>query len=57
MIMENDNGGEFASSYFITFCENFHVRICTKAVDVFNGLIERYNAVLSLTVTKTIKDT
>ena len=54
----NDNGGEFVSSDFPIFCENFNVTICTMAAESrwSNGLIERHN-VSGLTVTKTIKDT
>lgn len=54
-----DNGGEFANDEFITFCENLNIRICTTAAESpwSNGLVERHNAVLGLTVAKTIEDT
>ena len=54
-----DNGGEFDNGEFQTLCENFNIRICTTAAESpwSNGLIERHNAILGLTVTKTIEDT
>ena len=54
-----DNGGEFANDEFITFCENLNTRICTTAAESpwSNGLVERHNAILGLTVTKTIEET
>ena len=33
-----DNGGEFANSNFITFCENFNFRICTVAAKVLGAM-------------------
>ena len=53
-----DNGGEFCNKEFITFCENLNVRICTTAAESpwSNGLVERHNAVLGLTVSKTMED-
>ena len=53
-----DNGGEFCNKEFITFCENLNVRICTTATESpwSNGLVERHNAVLGLTVSKTMED-
>ena len=53
-----DNGGEFCNDEFITFCENMNIRICTTAAESpwSNGLVERHNAVLGLTVSKTMED-
>ena len=53
-----DNGGEFCNKELITFCENLNVRICTTAAESpwSNGLVERHNAVLGLTVSKTMED-
>ena len=52
-----DNGGEFVNTEFPTLCENLNIRICTTAADSSwsNGLIERHNAILGLTVTKTME--
>lgn len=54
-----DNGGEFANREFETFCENMNIRIQTTAAESpwSNGLVERHNAVLGLTVNKTVDDT
>ena len=54
-----DNGGEFANDEFITFCENLNIRICITAAESpwSNGLVEHHNAILGLTVTKTIEET
>lgn len=43
----------------ITFCKDFNTRICTTSVESpgSNGLIERHNTVVCLTVTKTITAT
>ena len=53
-----DNGGEFATDEFITFCENLNIYIKTTAAESpwSNGLVERHNAVLGLTVEKTVVD-
>ena len=53
-----DNGGEFCNKEFVTFCENLNIRICTTAAESpwSNGLVERHNAVLGLTVSKTMED-
>ena len=53
-----DNGGEFANREFITYCENMNFQICTTAAESpwSNGLIERHNAVLGMTVSKVMKD-
>ena len=53
-----DNGGEFDNAEFQTLFENFDIRICTTAAESpwSNDLIERHNAILSLTVTKTMED-
>lgn len=52
------NEGEFTNEELITLCENFNIRICTTAAEspCSNGLIEQHNAVLQLTVTKTIEE-
>ena len=41
-----------------TLCENFNIRICSTAAESpwSNVLIERHNAILCLTVTKTMED-
>ena len=54
-----DNGGEFCNEEMITLSENFNIRICTTAAESpwSNGLVERHNAILGLTVSKTIEDT
>ena len=51
-----DNGGELDNTEFETLCENFNIKIYTSAAESpwSNGLIERHNAILDLTVTKTI---
>ena len=53
-----DNGGEFNNTEFQTLCENFNVSICTTAAESpwSNGLIERHNAGLGLTLTKAMED-
>ena len=53
-----DSGGEFNNAEFQTLFENFDIRICTTAAESpwSNDLIERHNAILSLTVTKTMED-
>ena len=53
-----DNGGEFGNTQFQMLCENFNIRICTSAAESpwNNGLIERHNAILGLTVTKIMED-
>ena len=53
-----DNGGEFDNTEFQTLCENFYIRIYTTAAESpwSNGLIERHNAILGQTVTKTTED-
>ena len=53
-----DNGGEFCNEEFVTFCENLKIRIFTTAAENLwsNGLVERHDAVLGLTVSKTKDD-
>ena len=53
-----DNGGEFANREFITYCKNMNIQICTTAAESpwSNGLVERHNAVLGMTVSKVMKD-
>ena len=48
-----DKMGKFASDALKKLRENFNIMIYTTATK--NGLIERHNAVLGLTVTKTIE--
>ena len=47
------------NSDFITFCENFNVRICTTTAmsHSSNGFMEQHDAVLGLKETKTINST
>ena len=54
-----DNWDEFANINFMTFYENFIIRICKTPAESpwSNGLTEFHNAILVLTVTKTITDT
>ena len=53
-----DNGGEFNNEHFRSLCENVNIRILTNAAELpwCNGLIERHNAIVAYTVTKTIED-
>ena len=53
-----DNGAEFNNQEFISLCENVNIHICTTAAEVpwSKGLVERHNAILAYTVTKTIDD-
>ena len=53
-----DNGGEFCNDEFMSMCENLNIRICTTAAESpwSNGLVERHNAILSLTVNKLMND-
>ena len=53
-----DNGGEFDNTEFQTLCENLNTRLYTTATESpwSNRLIERHNAVLGLTFTKTMED-
>ena len=52
-----DNGDEFANREFIAYCENMNIQICTTAAESpwSNGLVERHNTVLGMTVLKVIK--
>ena len=54
-----DNRGEFCNEEFITFFENLNIRICTTAAESpwSNGLVERHNTLLGLTISKTMNDT
>ena len=58
MVGGGGRGGGSDSTKFQTLCENFNVRICTTAAESpwSNSLIERHNAILGLTVTKTMND-
>lgn len=53
----NDNGRELANEEFEKINENCNIGICTNAAESLwnNGLIERDNANLGLTITKTIE--
>ena len=53
-----DNGGEFNNEDFHSLCENVNICILTTAAESpwSNGLIERHNAIVGYTVTKTIED-
>ena len=53
------NGGEFDNKDFIDFSESLNIRICTTASESLwrNGIVERHNAILGLTVSKTMEDT
>ena len=53
-----DNGGEFNNTEFQILRENFNIRICLTAAESpwSNGLTEQHNAVLGLTITKTVED-
>ena len=52
-----DNGVEFANREFITYCKNMNIQICTTAAESpwSNGVVERHNAVLGMTVLKVMK--
>ena len=52
-----DNGGEFNND-FRSLCENVNICILTTAAESpwHNGLIERHNAIVGYTVTKTMED-
>ena len=52
-----DNGGEFNNEDFRSLCENVNILILTTAAESTwcNGLIERHNAIVAYTVTKTIE--
>ena len=54
-----DNGDQFCYDEFKTLCEIFNNRICTKAAESpwNSDLIERHNAILGLTVSKTTEET
>ena len=49
---------EFDNTEFQALWENFNIRICTTAAEGpwSNGLTERHNAILRLTVTKFMED-
>ena len=52
-----DNGGEFNNEDFRSLCENVNILILTTAAESTwcIGLIERHNAIVAYTVTKTIE--
>ena len=46
-----DNGGEFVSKDFISFCENFNIKIKTAAESPWNnGICECHNAIITETL-------
>ena len=51
-------GGGFNNIEFQTLCVHFSIRICTTAAESpwSNCLIESHNAILGLTVAKTMED-
>ena len=53
-----DNSGEFINWEFCSLCENVNICILTTAAELLwrNSLIERHNAIVGYTVTKTILD-
>ena len=54
-----DNGGEFANSEFLTFCEKFGITINTTPAESpwSNGIVERANQTLARSMDKIISDT
>ena len=54
-----DNGGEFANSKFLEMRESMNIRVITAAAEspFSNGLIERYNLIISEMLDKTLEDT
>ena len=51
-----DNGGEFNNSEFISFCENFNIKMTAAESPWSYGLVEHHNGVLGNTVRKMISD-
>ena len=53
-----DNSGEFSNEDFRSLCENVNICILTTAAESIwtNGLIEKHNAIVGYTVTKTIEE-
>ena len=53
-----DNGREFDNEDFRSLCENVNICILTTAAESLwtNGLIEKHNAIVGYTVTKTMED-
>ena len=54
-----DNGGEFANSEFLSFCEQFGITINTTAAESpwSNGIVERANQTIARSMDKIISDT
>ena len=52
-----DNGGEFANSEFVDFCENLNIVIKTTAAESpwSNGIVERHNGMIGESVMKIIE--
>ena len=53
-----DNSGEFNNEDFRSLCEYVNICILTNAAESpsTNGLIERHNAIVGYTITKTMED-
>ena len=53
-----DNGGEFNNEDFRSLCENANICTLTTTAESpwSNGLMERRNAIVGYTVTKTMED-
>lgn len=54
-----DNGGEFSNKVYAELCERFNIEMAQTAAEspFSNGLCERHNGVLKLSILKTIEDT
>ena len=55
----SDNGGEFANSEFLSFCEQFGIRVKTTAAESpwSNGIVERHNQTIARSMDKIIAET
>ena len=51
-----DNGGECSNSEFISFCENFNIKMIAAESPWSNGLVEHRIGVLGNTVKKVMSD-
>ena len=53
-----DNGGEFSNSIMIQFAESFNVKLLATAAEspFSNGIVERLNSVLGMSVSKILQD-
>ena len=54
-----DNGGEFSNKVYAELCEQFNIEMAQTAAEspFSNGICERHNGVLKLSILKTIEDT